>query len=75
MRPEPADQNEMVSRAREVVHVLERNVLESNAGAKVDWDRFRSIATGYNGSPFAAQFSTSSRTRRRPLRRMVSWSN
>jgi hypothetical protein len=50
MRPEPADQNEMVSRALEVVHVL-----ESKAGAKVDWDRFRAIVTRYNGSLFAAQ--------------------
>jgi hypothetical protein len=49
MRPEPADQNEMVSRALEVVHVLQ------SAGAKVDWDRFRSIVTRYNGSLFAAQ--------------------
>jgi hypothetical protein len=49
MRPEPADQNEMVSRALEVVHVLQI------AGAKVDWDRFRSIVTRYNGSLFAAQ--------------------
>ena len=49
MRPEPADQNEMVSRALEVVHVLQI------AGAKVDWDRFRSIVTHYNGSLFAAQ--------------------
>jgi len=54
MRPEPADQNEMVSRALEVVHVLESHVLQS-AGAKVDWDRFRSIVTRYNGSLFAAQ--------------------
>lgn len=50
MRPEPADQNEMVSRALEVVHVL-----ESNAGVTVDWDRFRAIVTRYNGSLFAAQ--------------------
>ncbi|MET4390477.1 hypothetical protein ABIB73_006259 [Bradyrhizobium sp. F1.4.3] len=49
MRPEPADQNEMVSRALEVVHVLE------SASAKVDWDRFRWIVTRYNGSLFAAQ--------------------
>ncbi|WFU83953.1 nucleotidyltransferase family protein [Bradyrhizobium sp. CIAT3101] len=50
MRPEPADQNEMVSRALEIVHVL-----ESKAGARVDWDRFRAIVTRYNGSLFAAQ--------------------
>jgi hypothetical protein len=50
MRPEPADQNEMVSRALEVVHVL-----ESKAGAKVDWERFHAIVTRYNGSLFAAQ--------------------
>ena len=49
MRPEPADQKEMVFRALEVVHVLE------NYGDKVDWDRFRSIVTRYNGSLFAAQ--------------------
>lgn len=49
MRPEPADQSEMVSRALEVVHVLE------SAGGKVDWDRFRSIVTRYDGSLFAAQ--------------------
>jgi len=49
MRPEPADQKEMVFRALEVVHVLE------NYGGKVDWDRFRSIVTGYNGGLFAAQ--------------------
>jgi hypothetical protein len=39
----------MVSRALEVVLVLQI------AGAKVDWDRFRSIVTRYNGSLFAAQ--------------------
>lgn len=50
MRPEPSDQNEMVSRALEVVHVL-----GSSGGAKVDWDRFRGIVTRYNGSLFAAQ--------------------
>ena len=50
MRPEPSNQNEMVSRALEVVHVL-----ESSAGAKVDWDRFRAIVTRYNGGLFAAQ--------------------
>lgn len=50
MRPEPSDQNEMVSRALEVVHML-----ESRGGAKVDWDRFRAIVTRYNGSLFAAQ--------------------
>ncbi|MGW1421300.1 nucleotidyltransferase family protein [Bradyrhizobium manausense] len=50
MRPEPADQNEMVSRALEVVHML-----QSKAGANVDWDRFRAIVTRYNGSLFAAQ--------------------
>lgn len=49
MRPEPADQKEMVFRALEVVHVLQ------SAGAKVDWDRFRAIVTRYNGSLFAAQ--------------------
>jgi len=49
MRPEPADQKEMLFRALEVVHVLE------NYGDKVDWDRFRSIVTRYNGSLFAAQ--------------------
>ncbi|MBW7974271.1 nucleotidyltransferase family protein [Bradyrhizobium sp. BR 10289] len=49
MRPEPADQKEMVFRALEVVHVLE------NYGDKVDWDRFRAIVTRYNGSLFAAQ--------------------
>lgn len=49
MRPEPADQKEMVFRALEVVHVLE------SAGDKVDWDRFRAIVTRYNGSLFAAQ--------------------
>lgn len=49
MRPEPADQKEMVFRALEVVHVLERD------GAKVDWDRFRALVTRYNGSLFAAQ--------------------
>ncbi|RXT46590.1 nucleotidyltransferase family protein [Bradyrhizobium betae] len=49
MRPEPADQKEMVFRALEVVHVLE------NYGNKVDWDRFRSIVTRYNGGLFAAQ--------------------
>lgn len=54
MRPEPADQKEMVFRALEVVHVLESNVLEG-AGAKIDWDRFRAIVTRYNGSLFAAQ--------------------
>ena len=49
MRPEPADQKEMVFRALEVVHVLQ------HAGAEVDWDRFRAIVTRYNGSLFAAQ--------------------
>lgn len=49
MRPEPSDQNEMVSRALEVVHVLQI------ASAKVDWGRFRAIVTRYNGSLFAAQ--------------------
>ncbi|WP_314961989.1 nucleotidyltransferase family protein [Bradyrhizobium cosmicum] len=49
MRPEPADQKEMVFRALEVVHVLQ------HAGAKVDWDCFRAIVTRYNGSLFAAQ--------------------
>lgn len=49
MRPEPADQSEMVSRALEVVHVLE------SARARVDWDRFRALVTRYNGSLFAAQ--------------------
>ena len=49
MRPEPADQKEMVFRALEVVHVLERD------GARVDWDRFRALVTRYNGSLFAAQ--------------------
>ncbi|MCK1359096.1 nucleotidyltransferase family protein [Bradyrhizobium sp. 199] len=49
MRPEPADQKEMVFRAIEVVHVLE------SAATKVDWDRFRAIVTRYNGSLFAAQ--------------------
>ncbi|WP_240535313.1 nucleotidyltransferase family protein [Bradyrhizobium sp. YR681] len=49
MRPEPADQKEMVFRALEVVHLLE------NYGDKVDWERFRSIVTGYNGGLFAAQ--------------------
>lgn len=49
MRPEPADQKEMVFRALEVVHVLERD------GARIDWDRFRSLVTRYNGGLFAAQ--------------------
>jgi hypothetical protein len=49
MRPEPADQKEMVFRALEVVHILE------SAAAKVDWERFRAIVTRYNGSLFAAQ--------------------
>ncbi|MDH2398848.1 nucleotidyltransferase family protein [Bradyrhizobium sp. SSUT18] len=49
MRPEPADQKEMVFRALEVVHVLE------SAGNRVDWDRFRALVTRYGGSLFAAQ--------------------
>ena len=49
MRPEPADQKEMVFRALEVVHVLE------SAGKAVDWERFGALVTRYNGSLFAAQ--------------------
>ncbi|MFT4116965.1 nucleotidyltransferase family protein [Bradyrhizobium sp.] len=48
MRPDSADQKEMVFRALEVVHVLQ------SCGGSVDWDRFRSIVTRYNGSLLAA---------------------